>query len=223
MSPNRRGTQHKKPFRLIAVAVAVAALVGASSVFLLLQSDSSQAGVGSVATDGGIPDAAEPGAFPLSESDKEFLATVRRANLWESPAGQLAETHASSNAVKHAGRVIVQGHTELDQMVREDAKTLGVEIPNEASKEQQEFVEQLEDAQGKEFDTLFADILRRTHSSVFPVIADVRVSTRNPTIRRFAVETNKTVLKHLRVIDDTGLVKDETVQEIAEETLGDKK
>ncbi|MBB4779587.1 hypothetical protein [Streptomyces rapamycinicus] len=38
-------------------------------------------------------------AGPVSKLDMEFLVKVRQANLWEAPAGRLAQTHATPPGV----------------------------------------------------------------------------------------------------------------------------
>ncbi|MGR3939704.1 DUF4142 domain-containing protein, partial [Streptomyces sp. BRA346] len=99
-------------------------------------------------------------AGPVSKLDMEFLMKVRQANLWEAPAGRLAQTHATSEAVKRAGLHVMDGHSKLDEFVRNTAEALNVSLPDEASEEQQGFVRTLENAQGEDFDKKFANILR---------------------------------------------------------------
>ncbi|GGM50591.1 hypothetical protein GCM10012275_21790 [Longimycelium tulufanense] len=165
---------------------------------------------------------AAPGAGPVTEVDKDFLVAVRRAGLWEIPAGRLAQTNGSSEAVKRAGTHLIDGHSMLDQLVREDAKILGVQIPNEATEEQQGWVKQLENARGSEFDRLFANLLRASHGKIFATIGEVRAATQNDLIRRHAREANQTVLDHMEVLEDTGLV-DQTTFEDIEATVRPKK
>ncbi|MFF8830927.1 DUF4142 domain-containing protein [Streptomyces sp. NPDC015131] len=163
---------------------------------------------------GGEGEAAASGPQPVTEVDKTFLVAVRQAGLWEIPAGRLAQTHASSEAVKRAGLHLLDGHSKLDQLVREDAKILGVPLPNEATEEQQGFVRQLENARGAEFDRLFANLLRASHGKIFATIAEVRAATGNDLIRRHARQANQTVLDHMEVLEDTGLVDSATLREV---------
>ncbi|QGV82407.1 DUF4142 domain-containing protein [Streptomyces ficellus] len=153
---------------------------------------------------------------PITEVDKTFLVAVRQAGLWEIPAGRLAQTRASSEAVKRAGLHLLDGHSKLDQLVREDAAILGVTLPNEATAEQQGFVKQMENAEGAEFDRIFANLLRASHGKIFATIAEVRAATQNDLIRRHARQANQTVLDHMEVLEDTGLVDRETLAEVEE-------
>ncbi|MET7622028.1 DUF4142 domain-containing protein [Streptomyces sp. NPDC005408] len=157
---------------------------------------------------------AQGGVQPVTQVDRTFLVKVRQAGLWEIPAGRLAQTHASSDAVRRAGLHLIDGHSKLDQLVREDAKILGVELPNEATPEQQGWVKQLDEAQGDEFDRLFANLLRASHGKIFATIGEVRAATQNDLIRRHARQANQTVLDHMEVLEDTGLVDPKTFQEV---------
>lgn len=158
-------------------------------------------------------------AGELSELDKTLLVKVRQANLWEAPAGRLAQTHASSEAVKRAGLHLMEGHSKLDGKVRETAEALNVDIPDEASREQQDLLLQMQHARGAEFDRLFANILRASHGKVFVTIGQVRATTKNSQVRDFANLANVTVLDHQNVLDATGLVEDATYDDVAATVL----
>ncbi|WP_309235471.1 DUF4142 domain-containing protein [Streptomyces sp. TRM64462] len=154
------------------------------------------------------------GPMRVTDVDRTFLVQVRQAGLWEIPAGRLAQTHAASEAVKRAGLHLIDGHSKLDQLVREDARILGVELPDQATEEQQGFVRQMEAARGAEFDRLFANLLRASHGKIFATIGEVRAATQNDLIRRHARQANQTVLDHLEVLEDTGLVDTRTFEEV---------
>ncbi|MGA5423235.1 DUF4142 domain-containing protein [Streptomyces lavendulocolor] len=162
----------------------------------------------------GASDGTATGPQPVTDVDERFLVAVRQAGLWEIPAGRLAQTHASSEAVKRAGLHLLDGHSKLDQLVREDARVLGVTIPDEATPEQQGWVAQLENARGAEFDRIFANLLRASHGKIFATIGEVRAATQNDLIRRHARQANQTVLDHLEVLEDTGLVDDATFRDV---------
>ncbi|RSM44665.1 DUF4142 domain-containing protein [Amycolatopsis balhimycina DSM 5908] len=228
--PDHRGMTGRAKARTALVVVATLAVVGVGSVMVLNASaqtapGSTQAQVpahspgmagmqlGSAAQPGAANDVA--GAGPVTELDKTFLVKVRQAGLWEIPAGDLAQTHASSEQVKRAGLHLLDGHSHLDQLVREDAKILGVTLPDLATPEQQGWVRQLTNAQGLEFDKLFANLLRASHGKIFATIAEVRAGTQNDVIRRHATQANQTVLDHMTVLEDTGLVDATTIADVA--------
>lgn len=203
--------------RLIAGVVALLAVIASVSVWLA-QRDSAADEPHSAHLPAANAAPAGPqgaNAGPLSALDKTFLTKVRQAGLWEMPAGRLAQTHASSEAIKRAGMHLLEGHSKLDQLAREDSEALSVPIPDEASAEQQGWVDQLKDARGKAFDQLFVDLLRASHGKIFITIGEVRATTKNTLIRRLATQTNNTVQDHMDVLEDTGLVTEATLDDVA--------
>ncbi|MGI5458842.1 DUF4142 domain-containing protein [Streptomyces sp. CA-249302] len=143
---------------------------------------------------------------PLSGLDREFITKVRLAGLWELPAGQEAEQKGTTQAVRTAGQHLVQGHTFLDQRVRDVAAKLGLALPNEPNAQQQQWLATLNAAQGVDYDRDFANILRLAHGKVFSVVAQVRATTRNSLVRALADDANTTVLDHIKVLEATGYV-----------------
>ncbi|MEU6221624.1 DUF4142 domain-containing protein [Streptomyces sp. NPDC047022] len=149
---------------------------------------------------------ANTSAGPLTEADRDFVVKVRAAGLWEFPAGELALKKGTTPAVRTAGQHLVNGHANLDAADRKVAAQLGITIPNQASPQQQGFVATLTADTGKKFDEDLANILRLTHGQIFPVIANIRATTRNSLVRQLADQANDTVLDHITVMEQTGLV-----------------
>ncbi|MGW2717271.1 DUF4142 domain-containing protein [Streptomyces sp. NPDC001492] len=143
---------------------------------------------------------------PLSALDRDFITKVRLAGLWELPAGQQAQQKGTTQAVRTAGQHLVLGHTFLDQRVRDVAAKLGVQLPNEPGDQQKQWLATLNAAQGTDYDSKFANILRLAHGRVFSVVAQVRASTRNSLVRALADDANTTVLDHIKVLEATGYI-----------------
>ncbi|GAA3376926.1 DUF4142 domain-containing protein [Streptomyces sannanensis] len=143
---------------------------------------------------------------PLSAADRDFLVRVKRAGLWELPAGQQAIERAPTRAVVEAGEHLVEGHTFLDARVREVAAQLGMELPSQPTEEQQGWLREFTEARGAEYEWKFANILRRAHGKVFALVAQIRDSTRNSLVRRLAEDANTTVLDHITMLEATGQV-----------------
>lgn len=143
---------------------------------------------------------------PLSALDQDFLVKVRLAGLWELPAGRQAQAKGTTPAVRTAGRHLVEGHRFLDERVLAVASRLNLDLPDEPSDEQKQWLATLDEAQGAEYDRRFANILRLAHGKVFSVVAQVRASTRNSLVRELADDANTTVLDHIKVLEATGYV-----------------
>ncbi|GAA3530947.1 DUF4142 domain-containing protein [Streptomyces osmaniensis] len=151
-------------------------------------------------------DTVPTGYGPLSALDRDFITKVRLAGLWELPAGRQARQKGTTPAVRTAGEHLIEGHAFLDERVRDVAAELSLQLPNEPSEQQQEWLATLNAAQGVEYDSRFANILRLAHGKVFSVVAQVRASTRNSLVRKLADDANTTVLDHITVLEATGYV-----------------
>lgn len=149
---------------------------------------------------------AQTSTGPLTEADRDFVVKVRAAGLWEFPSGRLALQKGTTQAVRTAGEHLVVGHAALDEECRKVAGQLGITLPNQASPQQQGFVATLSTDTGRQFDSDLANILRLTHGTIFPVIANIRTTTKNSLIRELADQANSTVLDHITVMENTGLV-----------------
>ncbi|MEV1061538.1 DUF4142 domain-containing protein [Streptomyces sp. NPDC050263] len=147
---------------------------------------------------------------PLTEGDRNFIVAVRAAGLWEYPVGQIGLQKGQSKAVLIASQHLIDGHAALDETCRKIAPMLNVTIPNVASPQQEGFVNTLKADQGKQFDVDFANILRQTHGSIFNTVAKIRSTTKNTLVRALADQANDTVLDHITVMENTGLVDFDT-------------
>ncbi|MET9960699.1 DUF4142 domain-containing protein [Streptomyces sp. NPDC006326] len=143
---------------------------------------------------------------PLTPQDRDFVRKVRLAGLWELPAGRQAQQRGKRPMVRTAGEHLIEGHTELDRRVMEVGQALGIELPNRPSAQQQGWLDQLDAAQGPQYEQLFAQLLRRAHGKVFALVAQIRAQTRNSMVRALATDANTTVLDHITVLEATGLV-----------------
>ena len=143
---------------------------------------------------------------PLSPADRDLLVKVRLACLWEMSTGQQAQQQATNPAVKEAARKISAEHTDLDQKVRDTANKLGVPLPSSPNTQQLGWMKEISSKTGSDYDRTVVQRLREAHGIVLPVIAEVRVSTRNDMVRAFAADTQEYVTRHIIYLESTGLV-----------------
>lgn len=154
-----------------------------------------------------VPVFASAQTATLSDSDRDLLNRVRQAGLWEMPAGDMARTRAENPNVQDVGRTLMIDHGRLDVQVRELAAKYGAVLPDQATADQQSWLAEMRKAtSSSEFERVFANRLRAAHGAVFGVIAQVRAGTRNDDIRAFAATANQVVLRHITLLESTGLV-----------------
>jgi predicted outer membrane protein len=195
------GTNRVKAIELLLVAAFI--VVATVAIIVILP----KAAPASGAAGGEAQVIKQTAAGPLTTADQDFLFKIRQAGLWEIPSGNMAQTKSNNQRVKEVGRILAADHQKLDEQVLALAAQLGVVLPSEPNENQKQWLaEETAAAPGEEFDRVFANRLRLAHGSVFATIAQVRAGTRNDQIRAFAETANSFVLKHMRLLESTGLV-----------------
>ncbi|MGW7575426.1 DUF4142 domain-containing protein [Streptomyces sp. NPDC054765] len=195
--------------RTIATGLVVAALVATLAALLLpvqLFGESAAAATNTVGYDDDGGGTVNTRYGPLTAMDRDFVRKVKLAGLWELPSGRMAQQRGTTTAVRSAGNHLVAGHTELNRRAEEAGRALGVDLPTEPNAAQQGWLGQLNAAQGKDFDPLFAELLRRAHGKVFGLVAMVRDQTKNTMVRALADRANDVVLDHITALEHTGRV-----------------
>ena len=143
---------------------------------------------------------------PLTTVDRDLLVRVKLAGSWEVPAGDMAQTHSSDQRVQAVGRVLAADHRRLDEEVAVAARKLQVQLPDQPNLNQRNWLAEMTPERGHAFDETFANRLRTAHGQVFAVVAEVRAGTRNTLVRAFATEATDVVMKHMSLLESTGLV-----------------
>jgi predicted outer membrane protein len=151
---------------------------------------------------------------PLTPMDRDFIRKVRNAGLWELPAGQSARERGTTKSVRIVGDHLVDGHEELDRRAIEAGRTLKVSLPNQPAGKNQDYLDEIDRSKGKEFDKVLVERLRQAHGVVFGLVGLVRDQTRNSMVRSLATRANTIVLDHITVLEDTGLVKFEALNDV---------
>jgi putative membrane protein len=152
------------------------------------------------------PQQVQQSAQALSALEREFLVVINFANLWEMPMGDLAAERGSSQRVRDVGKAIAADHRMLDGAVKKLAGQFGVPLPATPSSSTAKWMDEIRAASGDQFDQVFVDRLRGAHGTVFGLIAEIRAGTRNSVIRDFATQANTIVMKHMTLLESTGLV-----------------
>lgn len=154
-----------------------------------------------------VPVLASAQQATLSDSDRDLLNRVRQAGLWEMPSGDLARTRAQTPQVRQVGQTLMVDHGRLDVSVRAFAAKYGVVLPGRPNADQQSWLAEERNATTtSDFERIFVNRLRAAHGVIFAVIAQVRAGTRNDEIRAFAATANQVVLRHISLLESTGLV-----------------
>jgi predicted outer membrane protein len=142
----------------------------------------------------------------VSPEDAVLLTKVRQAGLWEMPSGMMAMQKGSPK-VQAIGFAIMMDHGRLDVATRALSAKLNSPVPDQPSDEQRGWLlEEMNAPPGPSFDSVFANRLRAAHGQVFAVLAQLRAGTRNEDVRAFATVGNQAVLRHMTMLESSGMV-----------------
>lgn len=148
---------------------------------------------------------------PLGPADRDLIVKVRQAGLWEQPTGQQASEQATTKQVREIGAHIAHEHADLDAQTRAVADKLGILLPAQPSAQQQGWMTEIGQQRGTDYDRVFVQRLRQAHGIVLPLIAAVRVGTRNTLVRQFADVADQFVSRHIGYLESTGLTDFESL------------
>jgi len=149
----------------------------------------------------------DKGVGAITPADKDFIIKVRLAGLWEVPASNMAQQRSDDPRIVNIGKSIAAQHVVLDQLDRDAAKKLGIDLPNQPNGDQQGWLNEMKTAAtAAQFDEIYVDRLRAAHGKIFPAIAIIRASTRNDTVRLIAQQANQFVMTHMTLLESSGIV-----------------
>ena len=148
---------------------------------------------------------------PLSQYDRNLLINVKWANLWEGPTSERIAERSTNPKVQAVAAQLSREHHALDAAVEQVAAQVGVTLPDQANPLQQAWEREILGKSGADADTTWANITRQAHGTVFMLIAQVRAQTRNDVIRAFAQQADETVMRHMTLLESTGLVRSDAL------------
>ena len=132
----------------------------------------------------------------LNETDETFVEVAARSNMAEIEFGELATTKASDSLVRVYAQRIVDEHNAAQNELKELADDYGgIEWPNDLDEGHDEIMEDLNNAEGYTFDTLFMATQIRMHEDAINVF---QTATTNATDMRVKAYANK----HLPILQE---------------------
>jgi len=151
----------------------------------------------------------------LSDQDEQLIVRVYQVGLWEAPAAQLAVDRGRSDRVRMTGRVLAADHIRLNNTAAALAGYFHVSLPVHPAPDQQRMLDDLRDRGDADFDVRFANFLRKAHGTVFQLLTELRANFDNPKIRTYNEDVIATIMRHMRLLEDTGLVDDAALRDLA--------
>lgn len=125
----------------------------------------------------------------LNETDETFVEVAARSNMAEIEFGELATTKASDSLVRVYAQRMVDDHNAAQDELKDLADDYGgIEWPNDLDESQNKIKEDLNNAEGYAFDTLYMATQIRMHEHA---ITRFQTATTNATDMRVKAYANK--------------------------------
>ncbi|HEX2251363.1 MAG TPA: DUF4142 domain-containing protein [Gemmatimonadales bacterium] len=179
-------------------------------------------------TTGTPPVATQPGTVTTQgttadiQADMPFIIEASSANMMEIRLGQMAQTKASSSAVKQFGQRMVTDHTNLQNQLTAAASAGGQTIPpgmGVADKQQADRIEQLS---GAEFDRAYMSHMIRVHRNDVNEFQRQSQSARSAQLRTLATNSLPVLQQHLSLSTQIGNQVDADTPDIAGDDRTDR-
>lgn len=148
----------------------------------------------------------------IEPSDRELLILLAQHSLWQKPASRESSDRARDAKVRKVAGQLAAEHTQLAAAVAEAARQIGVDLPSEPTTEQKSWANAISSSSGDELDRMYANLSRAADGSLIVQVARARATTKNVPAR-VAAQTGLTLLlKHMLLLEGTGLVKSNSLQ-----------
>ncbi len=132
-------------------------------------------------------------------ADSSFLKDAAQGGLLEVKLGQLAETNASSQAVKDFGRRMVTDHGKLGEDVKQVAARENVNLPGDVSMMEKMTYDRLSKKTGTDFDKAYIEDMVKDHKSDIAAFEKEANSGSDSEAKAVAQKALPIIREHLRI------------------------
>lgn len=139
-------------------------------------------------------------ASPVMVMDKAtFVKVAASSNEWEIRSSKLARQKAQNPELKKAAEMIIADHRKAGDKMKAtlEAKGPAPAMPPALAPKQQKMLDQLQAAEGKDFDTLYLDMQTQAHMEAVGLFRTYAGSGEDQSLVGFAKETLPSLETHL--------------------------
>ena len=185
--------------------LATTAIIVAAPAFAQTQPDRARAAQSQNAqSQGGTQAAPTAGARAEVVNAAEFVRMAAMSDMFEIESSRLAGQRSQNAQVKEFAQHMMRDHqkttTELQQMIRQAsaAPLSGMQMPQSLDQRHQAMVQQLQGAQGAQFDHLYAQQQVQAHQMAVDLFRNYGQSGDNAALKQWASQTLPTLQQHLQ-------------------------
>jgi putative membrane protein len=138
----------------------------------------------------------------LNETDETFVEVAARSNMAEVKFGELAATKATDSLVKAYAQKMVTTHTSAQAELKDIADDFGgVEWPNDLDEGHDAILENLNNASGYSFDTLYIKTQITLHEAAAANFQTASGNTTEARVKAYATKYLPQIQDHLEEAD----------------------
>lgn len=138
----------------------------------------------------------------LNETDETFVEVAARSNMAEIKFGELATTKASDSIVRVYAQRMVDDHNAAQNELKDLADDYGgIEWPNDLNEGHDEIREDLNNAEGYAFDTLYMATQIRMHEDAINRFQTATTNATDMRVKAYASKHLPTLQEHRQQAD----------------------
>jgi putative membrane protein len=138
----------------------------------------------------------------LNDTDETFVEMAARSNMAEIEFAELAKTKATDSLVKDFAEEMIDDHTMAQDELEDIADDFGgIEWPNDLDEGDDAIMEQLNDAQGYTFDSLYIKTQVQAHQATTTFFQTATTNTTQARIKAYATKYLPRLQEHLQKVD----------------------
>ena len=128
--------------------------------------------------------------------DSDFAVKAADGGLTEVQLGKIAQTNASSQAVKDFGQKMVTDHEKANKELMALAEKKGIALPPAPSEDKIKHIKEMNDTKGQEFDKMYMDMMVEDHESTVNLFETASERATDADIKAFATKTLPVLREH---------------------------
>jgi putative membrane protein len=142
---------------------------------------------------------AQPAPAGSNTQDKLFVRQAALGGQAEVDFGKLAQTKASTPAVREFAKHMVDAHTQGNQKLMRAGRGLNPDLPKQLDPEHQTVRNELQKAAGKDFDIAYIASQVQDHQRTANLLQWHIGSGQNEALKKYSMETLPEVMEHLEL------------------------
>lgn len=133
----------------------------------------------------------------VDKPDEDFMKHAAQGGLAEIQLAQLAESKASSAAVKSFAARMIKDHSANADLLTSLASSQHVNLPTSVDQQQAQEKAKLSSLSGKQFDQAYMDFMVQSHTKTVNQFRNEAATAQDPTVKQYAAGSLPVLESHL--------------------------